>query len=370
MKKTITAVLLACILLWVAAVGVNASAGDSTDPLISVSYIRNTFLPALFEALAELSHKAAVTPNSAQEGGNGLKTARLGAGDSFLLKSGQQLILLDGGARLNIESGTVINATAGRTSTGGDARIGNRYILCGNSTVKVTVSDSALVAVSNGTEITGTGNPGKTENGEKPGATGAETPNGSFPFTDVPKNAWYYSDVSSAYQRGLVNGVTTTTYQPQSPLTVAQAIKLGACMNQLYETGKVSLANASDGRAWYMSYVDYAVQHGILVKIPDNLNGNITRADFVKLFFNTMPRKEFTSINLIMDGSIPDVPTDSEIAEQVYTFYSAGILTGYSKGNGYEEHAFGPNSTITRAEVATIMNRMFTPSARVSFSME
>ena len=33
-------------------------------------------------------------------------------------------------------------------------------------------------------------------------------------FTDVPTNAWYYNSVKSAYNLGLVNGSSATTYSP------------------------------------------------------------------------------------------------------------------------------------------------------------
>ena len=62
--------------------------------------------------------------------------------------------------------------------------------------------------------------------------------------------------------------------------------------------------------------------------------------------------------NTVADGAIPDVATTDEGAKEIYAFYRVGILLGYADGS------FGPENTVTRAEIAAIMNRMFDPDAR------
>ena len=69
-----------------------------------------------------------------------------------------------------------------------------------------------------------------------------------LPFTDVPQSQWYYSNVVRAYESGLVNGLTDTTFGPDQNMTYAQAVKLAACMRQLFVEGSVSLENAASGQ--------------------------------------------------------------------------------------------------------------------------
>ena len=69
------------------------------------------------------------------------------------------------------------------------------------------------------------------------------------------------------------------------------------------------------------------------------------------------------------DVQTEDVPADADIAREVYAFYAAGILTGYTDDGVHRAGAFDPGGQITRAEVATIMHRMFEPDARVRFEM-
>ena len=51
-------------------------------------------------------------------------------------------------------------------------------------------------------------------------------------------------------------------------------------------------------------------------------------------------------------GAFPDVPATAPYAEAVNTLHEYGIINGDNKGN------FNPNSTITRAEAATIICRI------------
>ena len=62
-----------------------------------------------------------------------------------------------------------------------------------------------------------------------------------LPFTDVEQGDWFYDAVKGAWENGLINGVTATTYQPKGTLTVAEAIKLASALHQMIKDGKVTL---------------------------------------------------------------------------------------------------------------------------------
>ena len=47
-----------------------------------------------------------------------------------------------------------------------------------------------------------------------------------LPFTDVPQDAWYYNDVKQIYFAGLMKGTSDTTFEPDRPLTRAEAAAL------------------------------------------------------------------------------------------------------------------------------------------------
>ena len=47
-----------------------------------------------------------------------------------------------------------------------------------------------------------------------------------MPFEDVPKDAWYYEDVKKIYFSGYMKGTSDTTFEPDRPLTRAEAAAL------------------------------------------------------------------------------------------------------------------------------------------------
>ena len=333
-----------------------AAAGGTDDPLISRSYAEGVYRAEVTAALDAVAAPApAGVANTA-----GLTVTEMHAGDTATLADGQQLILLSGDVGLTVASGSLINCTLGRGSTGGAARQCHRYVACLGARITATcASERAVLALSPAV---------RTEVTERPIQT--DVPADGLPFADVLPGDWFYADVAGAWARGLVNGMDATHYAPGENITLAQAVKLAACMHQSDQSGAVTLQNAADGQPWYYTYVGYALEQGILDEMPlTGWDAPIDRSGFVRIFYRALPAERYTPINTIPDGAVPDVPTDSAIAREVYGFYAAGILTGYNAAPGRPAHAFGPDTAITRAEVAAIMNRMFDPAARVRFDM-
>ncbi|MBQ8263271.1 MAG: S-layer homology domain-containing protein [Oscillospiraceae bacterium] len=348
MKKRILSLAL-CLILLISAGSVYA-AGSAEDPLISISYINGTFIPRMMSAVkAMLSDAMEEHFPDKETPVSGMVTEKLPAGGSISLSTGQTLILLSGSARLDISSGDVVDATLGSVVTSGALKANHRYIVCENASAAVSILSDALVCVSASAEISG----GKS----------------SSPFTDVSEGQWWYADIIKAWENGLINGMTSSTYEPKGNLSLSQTIKLTACIHQLYHEGSITLRNSSNG-PWYQSYVDYCIKQGIIPGSFGSYSQSVTRRQFVEIFHAALPESEYKVINSIPDGAIGDITAEGGWADCVYDFYRAGILTGYTAGNGYAAHDFGAESSITRAEVATIMNRMLDRGARVYFSIE
>lgn len=185
----------------------------------------------------------------------------------------------------------------------------------------------------------------------------------SFIFTDVVENIWYYNDVKTAYESGLINGSTPTEFSPDANLTCAEAVKLAACMHQLYIEGKVTLTN---GDPWYQPYIDYAQDNEILqyqnILDPE---APINRGEFIEIFAKALPEEALPAINDIPDGIIRDVPMSYINSKPVYQMYRAGIIQGSGR-----THSFYPSRYITRGEVATILTRMMYADTRISFTLK
>ena len=186
-----------------------------------------------------------------------------------------------------------------------------------------------------------------------------------MPFTDVYRADWFYDDVYNAWKNDLIDGVTSSEFRPYETLTVAQAIKLAAALHQLDNMGYVTLSNGYTN--WYDTYVDYAVENGIIENkyasyTAAQMNAPISRNEFVHIFYGAM--SYYSQWNSVDDNAIPDVKLGDKYASEIYTFYRAGILTGNDAAG-----TFAPNSSIKRSEVAAILSRMYDESCRQSITL-
>lgn len=187
-------------------------------------------------------------------------------------------------------------------------------------------------------------------------------------FSDVPSSAWYYDDVKSAVETGLINGKSPTIYAPEDNLTYAEAIKLAACINQRAATGMVSFEK---GSPWYQVYVDYAKANGIISK-DYNWNEKATRAGYMEIFASALPDKPgagnvapLTEKNTVEDGAIPDVPMSHPQATAIYKLYRAGVVMGSDS-----KYRCNPSNLIRRSEVAAVVTRMMNSDARLSATIK
>lgn len=76
-------------------------------------------------------------------------------------------------------------------------------------------------------------------------------------FVDVAANAWYYDNVKTAYEFGLVNGSSDTTYSPEDNITVAEVQTLVARIHATHYGNTIS----SQSGAWYTPYVEYCMAY-------------------------------------------------------------------------------------------------------------
>ena len=188
---------------------------------------------------------------------------------------------------------------------------------------------------------------------------------GNMPFVDVPASAWYADAVRDAWANGLIDGVDAAHFDPDGSLTVAQAIKLAAALHQRIENGTVTLKN---GSPWYRSYLEYAVEHGIIEESylgysAAALNAPVQRAEFAHILYGAA--KPYAAINEIGANALPDVKTGDRYADEIYALYRAGVLNGSDRSG-----TFYPTSLIRRSEAAAILIRAFDEEARRTLTLQ
>lgn len=117
-----------------------------------------------------------------------------------------------------------------------------------------------------------------------------ETAENAPPFNDLSKTAYYYDEISVAYEKGLIKG-DGENMRPKDPITRAEAVVMVDRAYEIKRDGKVNGFPDADGISWATeSILDLTSQH-IIIGTPDgtfNPFQNITRASFAKVLAATI----------------------------------------------------------------------------------
>ena len=155
-------------------------------------------------------------------------------------------------------------------------------------------------------------------------------------FADT-RNHWAKDAIDFVSARGLVSGMSGTTYAPDASTTRAQLWTILARQND---------ANLSGGNTWYEKAQLWSKDKGI--SDGTNPNGTINRAQVVTMLWRAEGQPAAGG-----NASFADVPADSYYAQAVAWAIENGITTGVGGGR------FDPNSTCTRAQIVTFLYRSY-----------
>ena len=172
--------------------------------------------------------------------------------------------------------------------------------------------------------------------------------------TETGVAGWLQTREHIAYLGGYGNGL----FGPNDNMTRAQVAQM--FYNLLLEKDILVTTSFSDvpADAWYAKAVNTLASLGIIKGIGNDQfapNRTITRAEF------TVIAMRFANISATVTNPFSDIASSDWYYTAVTSAVSYGWITGYSDGT------FKPMATITRAEVATIVNRMLARTADRNF---
>mgnify|MGYP000280763758 CR=1 FL=1 len=174
-------------------------------------------------------------------------------------------------------------------------------------------------------------------------------------FTDI-HNHWAADNILFAASRGLLSGTSDTTFSPNTGMTRGMFVtalgRLAGINPDSYKTGKFTDVKAD---AYYAPYVNWAAQNGIVEGVtattfaPDT---NINREQMAVIMANYAKKLGYDLPKTLQAVTFADNAQISSWAKNaVRAMQQAGILAG-KNGN-----KFDPKGTATRAEIATILRR-------------
>lgn len=357
-KKTLFLALTACILLVLACGSYALSSGDS---LISLSYLKNTFIPDALaqgekaaDAKLQSTYDAAKsTLDKLQQGYLGQESGTSGSysatlqprswkgGDKVELSTGSGLLMVSGTAVVT-HSGAFIDVTEGsEVSSGSRLTAGHRYLAGEDTSAVITVSSGAAQMGVQGSYI-------YTDGGGS-----------AIPFYDVSTQDWFYTQVCYAYERGLFSGIDAAHFGPYEAMDRAMLMTVlyqlaGAPRDELL-SADASFSDVSDS-AWYASFVKWGAAQGITAGTGPNTFGpelKVTREQIVVLLHSFIrnylgqaadARADLSGYQDLSKASA--WATDSlawAVAEGIVSSTSSSALT------------LSPQNSATRAEVAAML---------------
>ena len=177
-------------------------------------------------------------------------------------------------------------------------------------------------------------------------------------FTDVAEGAWYYDYIVTAYENGLMTGVSETEFAPDVAVTRAMLV---AMVYQLEGSPEVEGAaselftDVADD-AWYADALVWCSANGLLEGFEGetfDADTVITREDVAVMLYAYElynGAEEVTDAELTW-ADASDVSEDAVAAVAYCT--ESGLM------NGVTETEFAPDGSATRAQCATVLVRLF-----------
>ncbi|WP_270706985.1 S-layer homology domain-containing protein [Clostridium fessum] len=174
-------------------------------------------------------------------------------------------------------------------------------------------------------------------------------------FTDITGH-WAADNILFAASRGLLSGTSDTTFSPDTGMTRGMFVtalgRLAGINPDSYQTGKFTDVKAD---AYYAPYVNWAAQTGIVEGVTDTTfapDTNINREQMAVIMKNYAAKLGYDLPQTLKAVTFADNTQISSWAKDaVKSMQQAGILAG--KVN----NRFDPKGTATRAEVATVLRR-------------
>ncbi|MDD2215519.1 MAG: S-layer homology domain-containing protein [Eubacteriales bacterium] len=173
-------------------------------------------------------------------------------------------------------------------------------------------------------------------------------------FTDMTEEHWAFASVTEMSKTGIISGYPDGSFKPEAIVTYAEFIKMAAVADDTVKDG----VKAKSGEHWGKPYYDVGMN-----------NMYFTEWDIPRSSLDQpIPRKHMALIASGVMGEevkVSDYGDYSKIQESIYdvdhrTDYEYDIIKAYATGvlSGYPDGCFRPDACLTRAEAATVIDRL------------
>lgn len=197
--------------------------------------------------------------------------------------------------------------------------------------------------------------PTEDSSSSTPTATPEPTPTPVAGFQDVSSSAWYAESVEYAVDRGIIRGETPTRFNPEGSTNRAMLVTI------LYRMeGEPAVSSGGTGfsdvslNQYYTDAVKWAASNGIVMGHNGKYNptGILTRQDFATMLYRYAEYKNYDYTQTADLSGFRDAGKISSYAKDAMSWANAvGLVTGTNPTT------IDPLGTATRAQAATLYQR-------------
>ena len=175
-----------------------------------------------------------------------------------------------------------------------------------------------------------------------------------LPFTDVASSEWYYEAVQYVYNNELMNGMSATTFEPNSTTTRGMIVTMLYRLENEPTAASAGFSDVAEGQ-WYTDAVNWAAANNIVNGYGDGQFGptdTITREQMMAILYRYAQYKGY------------DVTASADLsaytdAANISSYAVSAMQWAVSEGliNGITDTTLVPGGSATRAQVAAILMR-------------
>lgn len=171
-------------------------------------------------------------------------------------------------------------------------------------------------------------------------------------FNDISNVSWAKNSILALANRGIIDGVSETEFNPDANITREQFIKIVMGAFNFNTSGRpVTYSDVSDDE-WYFPYISAATQNGLITGINDKEFGvgmPITRQDMAVILYRVITKLEI----IIKNEEEPQFADNDQISDYakkaVASFSATGLI------NGVGDNSYNPRGNATRAQAAHLI---------------
>lgn len=180
-------------------------------------------------------------------------------------------------------------------------------------------------------------------------------PDPTVPFTDVNEGDWFYDAVSYVYENGMMNGVSENSFAPNATTSRAMIVTILYRLENEPAVSGSSFTDVASGQ-WYTNAVAWAAENGIVNGVTDTTfapNSAITREQMAAILYRYAAWKGCDVSGRVDLSGYTDAASVSAYATEAMAWANAeGLITGVTNTT------LRPAGSAVRAQAATILMRL------------